>query len=643
MFKNRGIAFKLIFFFCVSNALIFLLILSYNYRFSKKMIEKNVENSSKNLAHSTVNRIEIVLQSVQKIPENLAYFFERGSYTKKELLELLRTLVERNPEIYGVAISFEPYAYEKNSRYFAPYFCKDGGKIKFSYLGNESYRYFYLDWYQIPKELGRPSWTEPYFDEGGGNILMATYSIPFYANIDGKRQFMGIVSADISLEWLRNMVSSIKILKTGYASLLSKNGTFITHPSKKLIMNESIFSIAEERGDSGMRETGKKMIRGETGFFPYKGVDGQECWVYYAPVQSSGWSLSVLFPMDELMEDIVSLNRTVLFGGIAGILLLSLAVVFIAHSITKPLRAISKAAGEIGSGNLDVELPSVRTGDEVGRLANAFHHMQVSLKDYVTQLTETTAAKERIESELNIAHDIQMGILPKIFPPFPDKPDALDLYAMIKPAKEVGGDFYDFFYIDDSHFCFVIGDVSGKGVPAALFMAVTKTLVKATSAGDVDPGRILTKVNSDLCQENDACMFATIFCGILNTETGEVLYANGGHNPPLIVGSGDEATFLEVSPNLVVGAMEDYVYKTDRVALKPGCAIFMYTDGVTEAMNERDELFSEQRLQEKLNAIQGKTIREVVGGVMDEVIFFAEGAPQSDDITMMMVQYKGGN
>jgi len=642
MFKNRGIAFKLIFFFCVSNALIFLLILSYNYRFSKKMIEKNVENSSKNLAHSTVNRIEIVLQSVQKIPENLAYFLERGSYTKKELLELLRTLVERNPEIYGAAISFEPYAYEKNSRYFAPYFYKDGGKVKFSYLGNESYRYFYLDWYQIPKELGRPGWTEPYFDKGGGNILMATYSVPFYANIDGKRRFMGIVTADISLEWMRNMVSSIKILKTGYASLLSKNGTFITHPSKKLIMNESIFSIAEERGDSGMRETGKKMIRGETGFFPYKNIYGQECWVYYAPVQSSGWSLSVLFPMDELMEDIVSLNRTVLFGGIAGILLLSLAVVFIAHSITKPLRAFSKAAGEIGSGNLDVELPSVRTGDEVGRLANAFQHMKVSLKDYIAKLTDTTAAKERIESELKIAHDIQMSILPKIFPPFPDKPDTFDLYAVIKPAKEVGGDFYDFFYIDDSHFCFVIGDVSGKGVPASLFMAVTKTLIKGNATGIADPGRILAKVNNDLSDGNDACMFVTIFLSILNTKTGEILYANGGHNPPMIINGGGAAEFLNVPKDIVVGAVAGYAYKTDSATLKQGDSIFTYTDGVTEAMNGKEELFSEKRLHEKLSSTQGKTARDVISYVMEETALFTGDAPQSDDITMMMLQYKGG-
>ena len=366
----------------------------------------------------------------------------------------------------------------------------------------------------------------------------------------------------------------------------------------------------------------------------------------FVPVTSPGekeYILGVDIRMEYINTRLKTVQTYALLIGLGVFAISSLVVVLIARSITQPLAALTQVTADIAGGNLDIELPPVKSAQEVKKLADAFRHMQVSLKDYIKQLTETTAAKERIESELKIAHDIQMGILPKIFPPFHDKPDTFGLYAMIEPAKEVGGDFYDFFYIDDSHFCFVIGDISGKGVPAALFMAVTKTLIKSTSAGDVDPGRILTKVNSDLCQENDACMFATIFCGILNTETGEVLYANGGHNPPLIIGSGGEATFLEVSTNLVVGAMKDYVYKTDSAALKPGDAIFMYTDGVTEAMNEKDELFSEKRLHEKLNSMHGRTTKEVISHVMEEIVFFTRDASQSDDITMMMIHYKGSN
>jgi sigma-B regulation protein RsbU (phosphoserine phosphatase) len=641
MLKNRGIALKLIILVILSSGFIFLLIFGYNYYSSRSMIEKNVKESAKNIALATVNRIETELRSVQKIPENVAYFWEYSTFTRERLLNVLHIVVENNPEIYGATIAFEPYAFDKNSKYFAPYFYKSKGTIKFEYLGGD-YKYFYWDWYQIPKELNRPEWTEPYFDVGAGNIIMATYSVPFYKYVEGRKQFTGIVTADVSIEWLRKIVSSIKILKTGYGFLISKNGTIVTHPAKELIMNETIFCVAEARGDTKLREIGRKMIKGESGFVPYASIiHNKPCWMYYAPIPSTGWSLAVIFPLDEIAEDISRLNRIVIFLGITGLLLLSLAVVLIARSITRPLSAMAKAAEEIGTGNLDIEMPSVKTADEVGKLTKAFTYMKVSLKEYIKQLTETTAAKERIESELKIASEIQMGILPKRFPPFPDRTE-FDIFATIKPAKEVGGDFYDFFFIDQEHLCFIIADVSGKGIPAALFMAVTRTLIKAIASPGMTSGEILTKVNEELCIGNDSNMFVTVFCGILNTKTGEVIYTNAGHNPPLIIHKGKEVTWLEGERNIMAGAMEQFAYKTERFILQEGDKVFMYTDGVTEAMNEREELFTDDRLEKEIIALQGKPIQEIVAGIMEKVVSFAHGAPQSDDITMMVVRFNGG-
>jgi sigma-B regulation protein RsbU (phosphoserine phosphatase) len=317
MLKNRGIAFKLITLITSSCTFIFIVIFAYNYYSSRRMIERKVKESSQNLALATVNRIETELRAVQKIPENLADFMENGNFTRERLLQVLRMAVENNPEIYGATIAFEPYAFDRTSEHFAPYFYKSKGKIKFEYLG-DGYKYFYWDWYQIPRELNRPQWSEPYFDEGAGNIIMATYSVPFYKKIDGRRQFMGIVTADLSLEWLREIVSSIKILKTGYGFLISKNGTLVTHPMKDLIMNETIFGVAEERGDTKLREIGRKMIKGESGFAPFNRiVSNKPSWMYYAPVPSSGWSLAVIFPMDEMTEDVSHLTKVVIFLGIA--------------------------------------------------------------------------------------------------------------------------------------------------------------------------------------------------------------------------------------------------------------------------------------------------------------------------------------
>jgi sigma-B regulation protein RsbU (phosphoserine phosphatase) len=642
MLKNRGIAFKLILLITASCSLIFLLIFGYNYYATRKMIEKHIEENAKNLALSTTSKIETILKPIQEVAENMAFFLENSPYTKKDLLLYLRTMAERNPEIYAAAIAFGPYAFDSEIPFFAPYCYKEQGKVRLKYL-QDVYDYPLHDWYQIPKELDHPLWSEPYIDVGASNAIMATYSVPFYKTIKGERKFMGIVTADISLELLRDMILSIKILKTGYAFLISKNGTIVTHYNRELIMNETIFSVAEKRGDAQLREIGRKMVRGESGFVPFRSiVRGRPCWMYYAPIPSSGWSIGVIYPKDELTEDIVRLNRIVIFLGMSGILLLSLAVVLNARSITKQLRQISEAAERIGQGNLEIELPPVKSGDEVGKLASAFHYMKTALKEYIRQLTEATAAKERIESELKIASEIQMEILPKKFPPFPKRTE-FDIFATIKPAKEVGGDFYDFFFIDDDNLCFTIADVAGKGVPAALFMAVTRTLMKAVAVTGITPGELLTKVNAELCIGNESSMFVTIFFGIMNTKTGEVFYSNAGHNPPLIIQKDNDVLWLEGEKNIMAGIMEQYVYKTEKAVLQAGDMLVMYTDGVTEAMNEHEEQFTGGRLEKELIGFSGRSVQEIIAGIMEKVISFAHDRPQSDDITIMVIEFKGSN
>ncbi len=642
MLKNRGLAFKLILFFTLSSGLILSLLFGFNYRYSRIMMEKKMAENAQDLAQAKVNSIESLLLAIQKVPETMASFLENGVYDRAELQQQLSALVENNGEIYGAAVAFEPYGLDGKTLHYAPYYYRTGGVVKFADLGQGSYGYSHGDWYQIPKEINRPDWSEPYYDEGGGNILMATYAVPFYRKVDGQRRFRGVVTADVNLEKLQEVVSSIKVLQTGYGFLISRNGTLLTHPVKELIMNETLFGVAEARKDVHLREIGRRMIRGESGLVPFRSLMTEEpCWMYYAPITANGWALAVLFPQKEFTADVNSLSRMIILLGIAGLLLLSLAVAFIARSITRPLKAMAEATKTIATGNLDIALPAVTSGDEVGRLTEAFQAMKESLKTYIGQLTETTAAKERIESELKIAHDIQMSILPKIFPPFPDRPE-FAIQALIEPAREVGGDFYDFFFVDEDHFCFVIGDVSGKGVPASLFMAVTKTLFKATAAKGITPGEILTAVNRELSEENASCMFVTIFCGILDIRTGEVALANGGHNLPFLLHRQREATMLEAKPGLVVGVMEDFVYETDKLSLEPGEALFLYTDGLTEAMDKAGAFFSEERLTEQLAASQGKSASQLLADLMQEIASFSQGALQSDDITMMMIEFRSG-
>ena len=641
MFKNKGIAFKLVIFFTLSSAAIFAVIFSYNYLVSRRMIQKGIEENSASLITTTTSRIEVLLASTQKVPQNAAYLLENMNYDESELFKVLYAIVERNPEIYGAAVAFEPYAFGKDKKHYAPYFYKVDGGISFKYL-DKFYDYFTRDWYQVPRELGTPQWTEPYFGEGGG-ILMSSYAVPFYKTVDGQQKLIGIVVVDISLEHLRDIVSSIKILKSGYGFLISKNGTFVTHPIKEYIMNETIFSVAEQRNDASLRETGRRMIKGQAGFSGHSvksAVTGKSCIMTYVPIKSNGWSLGVLFPHDELMSDITSLNHVVLALGITGLMLLALAVVFIARSITKPLTIMADIAGRIGTGDLEVQVPEVRTRDEVGRLALALDSMKGSLKDYIQEITDTTASRQRMESELKIARNIQMGILPKVFPPFPDRTD-FDIYAQTIPAREVGGDFYDFFLIDRSHLCFVIGDASGKGIPAALFMAFTKTLIKAKASANLPTGVLMQEVNDELASGNPADMFITVFCAILDTETGEMQYTNGGHNPPVVMRKTGDISYLDCSGELVVGIMEGSFYSSRRLVLDPGDKLFLYTDGVTEAMNAADEIFSNDHLLQVLSRCGERPVSDIVSCVNDAINEFCQETPQYDDITMVALQYKG--
>ncbi|MEA5098441.1 MAG: SpoIIE family protein phosphatase [Burkholderiaceae bacterium] len=255
------------------------------------------------------------------------------------------------------------------------------------------------------------------------------------------------------------------------------------------------------------------------------------------------------------------------------------------------------------------------------------------------RMIQANVARERIQGELNVATDIQASLLPRTFPAFPHRPE-FDIFASMDPAKEVGGDFYDFFFIDDTHLCFLIADVSDKGVPAALYMMVAKTLLKSEGQRLAEPAQILASVNNTLAADNDNCMFTTVLCAILNTATGEVRLANAGHNPPLLIDAAG-VRYLHLQAGLVLGPMVDTGYQTERVWLNAGDTLFFYTDGVTEAKNPEDKLYGEDRLLKALQEGPKNDVTEMIHTIRAAVTRHANGAPQSDDVTMLAITYRG--
>ncbi|MCP4717190.1 MAG: SpoIIE family protein phosphatase, partial [Deltaproteobacteria bacterium] len=285
---------------------------------------------------------------------------------------------------------------------------------------------------------------------------------------------------------------------------------------------------------------------------------------------------------------------TSVFASVA--ILLSL---FCAGSLTRPIGKLITMMQEIRNEGISKKRVDLNGAREINDLGIIFNSMLDNIDQATRELTETTAAKERIESELNIARDIQMSIIPKLFPAFPERTE-FDVQAVLQTAKAVGGDLYDFFFIDKNHLCFAIGDVSGKGVPASLFMAVTRTLLRAHAVDGLTAGQIVTNMNEILYRDNDMCMFVTFYLSILTISTGDIQICNAGHNPPVLIRRGQSLEQLTQRHGVPLGALEDAVYATDTVNLQPGDTLFLYTDGVTEAENSRQELFGEARLDEVL-------------------------------------------
>ncbi len=640
--KNRGLAFRLSVLILVTTTAVFTAAFAYNYHFSRKAVLKIVEENARNLTFSTIYKIESVLRSVEKIPRHLASRVEKRRFSRDELVDMIRGVVAENQEIFGAAVAFEPFAFDPACQYFSPYAYRDsGGSIRSLTLDEATHPYSAWDWYQIPRELKRAIWSEPYYDEDGGNIVMTTYSVPVFLREGGQMKLQGVATSDVSLAWLKDIVSSVRIYQSGYAFVISQNGVFVTHPDERLIMRSSIFSVAEAQGDQRLRRLGRAMIRGGEAFVPVRDfATGKDSWLYFAPLPANGWSVGVIFPVAELFADIHELSQEVIFIAITGIVVLLLAVVLISATITSPLRHLDRTASQIAQGNLDAELPDVPANNEIGRLTRSFANMKVALKEHINNLAATTAAKERIESELKIARTIQMSFLPKGFPSFQER-DFFDVYATLEPAREVGGDLYDFALLDDDHLFIAVGDVSDKGVPAALFMAVTKTLLKGMAELRLTPAEILQRANIELCRENDSLMFVTVFCGILNFKTGWLCYSNAGHEPPLLLRPGNDPDWLVLPPGLVLGVDEDSRYESLELQLEPGDTLFIYTDGVTEAIDTELRLFSSDRLRSVLEKTPAVSAQSIVRTVVNAVKDYSAGAMQADDITVMAVRFKG--
>jgi phosphoserine phosphatase RsbU/P len=637
--KASGLAFQLILSILSATILIISAILYYNYYYSKKLLHESARETARQLTNATMNRMESVLVSAQRVPEGLLLFLNQPDIKEESIESMLKFVLENKPEIFGSAIAFAPFAYKQDMEGFAPYCYRTPNGFGIKNLNQGSYSYFDWAWYETAEKKGHPVWTEPYFDEGGGNTVMATYAVPFYENDSNGKVFRGVATADLSLVWLEKMVNAIKVFETGYVIMISEQGTIITHPVSQFQMR-NISELALEKDNVGMMEIASEMMQNKEGYLPFISlIDKRPCWMYFNTLPQTNWHMAVVFPEEELFAGLHQLFIYTIFIGILGIVLLSVVVILFSSQITKPLRRLTLTADQIGSGNFDVQIVEDRSTREISLLGNALSRMQTELKDYIRNLEVTTKAKERFESELNIAHEIQQGMIPKMFPPFPERGD-IDIYALLEPARQVGGDLYDFFFLDKDTLCFAIGDVSDKGVPASLMMAITITLFRSEAVKATTVNEIVGNINRDISKGNENLMFITFFMGILDMRTGHLTYCNAGHNYPLLLRNDGSLVSLDETHGIPLGIDEGQVYKTGAIVINRNDVLVLYTDGITEAMNNNGELYGDERFTDLVgNCCPGKSPRETAVVVMDDVTGFADTPERSDDITLLVLQY----
>lgn len=496
------------------------------------------------------------------------------------------------------------------------------------------YDYFDSSWYTDAKEASGPIFTEMYQDGYGRGLTISCVS-PFF---DADGQFAGAVCMDILVTSLHTELVDVDLGEGTLAFLVEQDGTLITSPYLTWSPLQFTNILDDANPD---QDVVSSIMAGESG------VSLTENGVYYAytPIPSANWNYciyvpedTILAPVDAMNQDIVLTMLVFLASFAAIILVVFWTARWFSKKLSEPLVTLGKDVETISCGNLDHQA-QIQSNDEIGDLATGFNNMAHSLKEYIENLTAVTAEKERIGAELDVATHIQSSMLPCIFPAFPDRPE-IDIYATMTPAKEVGGDFYDFFMVDDRHLAIVMADVSGKGVPAALFMVIGKTLIKDHTQPGRDLGEVFTEVNNLLCESNSEGLFITAFEGVLDLVTGEFRFVNAGHEMPFISRKAGAFEPHKIRPGFVLAGMEGIRYRAGSLTLEPGDKVFQYTDGVTEATSEQEELYGMARLQNILASVADRKPEDILPAVKADIDAFVGAAPQFDDITMLCLEYK---
>jgi sigma-B regulation protein RsbU (phosphoserine phosphatase) len=592
-----------------------------------KMSKNEAKIRAQHLTDAIDTKMETMLAVVEKTTSHSLTEVEEHLDSPEAVFAILEHELRLYPSYLCCFVGFEPDYYPSQGRWFEPYVSYiDSTTIERNQIGSAQHDYFNQEWYQkgLSLERGKSYLTDPYLDKDGAKRLVSSYVKPIY-NSQGRK--VGVYGIDINLNWLGKTIfneeEKVKKVENVEGDLDDDMNAFfiqIINSKGKKIAGSMTFDEA----------TIQTILNSDSIDFMRVMMDHTSFYITSTHISSTEWTLVVAQNFHFVYLFGYTLSIIILFfmtvGGFVIFFFTSRSI----HRSVKPLKVLSNSAQEVAHGNFDTLLPVFKRQDEITQLRDSFDTMQQSLKQYVDDLKTTTTAKASIESELQVANKIQMSMLPRCFP----KREGLDLYAEMTPAKDVGGDLYNFILRGDQlYIC--VGDVSGKGIPASLFMAQTSRLFRALAKEEgMQPADMACRMNDELAEGNDQCMFVTLFIGLVHLQTGRLDYCCCGHNAPVIDGE-----YLQMTnKNQPIGLMGGLLYKSESIDDIRGRQILIYTDGLNEAENGAFELLGNERLLKLMADKKALSAKEVIAQLSEAVIQYRDGAEPSDDLTIMCLR-----
>lgn len=628
---NKSIAYRLTLFISFAVISVFVMLVVTNYLLNKKSLREKIENQAINTSREVNLLVSHYTSNTKKAAHNIAE--QIIEFSDNEDADILLSLtMKNNLFLNAIHVMADSSICMKNIS--CSIFNSDDEKLNFQensdYLFQCSKRKELYSKFYGSADSG---WTEPYRCLETGKVAVSYYTPVLNKHSEQDDACSGHVICELSLTELNNAINQMNFGERGFAFLATQDGDFITHPYPEFILTRNLLSLPSKIVDQRkvkLQKIADNLLTGSAIAFPQI-LDYEKSWVYYMPANENSWYLILIMPYKELFKE---LNRMTLYISVyvlAGIFLLFLVIFFITRKLVKPL---SKVTSKLTMFN---DSAGTGTDDEVKIVSNTLDYLKNWFAQYKIVTEEEEMKSIRQKQDLQQASEIQRGLIKTDFPAFPDRND-IDLYALYKPSGIISGDLFDYFFIDDNNLVFTIGDVSGKGVPSAIFMGVAQTIIKNKAVlkrADV----IVESANIELCTTNYHQFFLTLFLGVLNMKTGVLTYCNAAHDFPFIVKSDGTVTEINKTHGLPLGLFPERGYKTSEIKLRRGDTIVLYTDGVTELLNSENEEFSYNRLRSYLGRLSGMSPEELIKNIDARLDKYKNGVQQSDDISLLAIKY----